>query len=65
MDSEGVRPEQRDNLTLEEQAEEILRADAERLGLEYGEYCYIYGLIGPAARRRVRRHEVPIKEENA
>ena len=37
---------------------EILKEDARRQGVPWHVYCYRYGVIGDAQKRRIRRHEV-------
>ena len=46
----------------EQTGEDLMRADAESLGLTWNEYCVKYGLVGPAQERRARRHELPLVE---
>lgn len=38
-------------------ADEFLKEDAKRLGIPWHEYCYRFGVLGEAQRRRIRRHE--------
>lgn len=42
----------------EESVEEFLRADAQQKGIPWHQYCYMYGIMGDAQVRRVKRHEV-------
>jgi hypothetical protein len=46
-----------DELDLEAQADLLLMRDAAAGGETYVKYCYRNGLLGPAQRRRIRRHE--------
>lgn len=42
----------------EQSAEELLREDATRRGMEWHAYCRKFGIVGSAARARAKRHEV-------
>lgn len=46
-----------DGLTLEGQADLWLMRDAQRIGEPYHLYCRRVGIIGPAQKRRIQRHE--------
>lgn len=63
MGSNEVRSEQRDRLSIEREVADIFKADAQRLGIEVSDYYKRFGILGPGGRRRVRRHEVPMKED--
>lgn len=63
MGSQLLRGEQRDSQSPEAQAKELFEQDAKRLGIEISDYYKRFGILGPAGRRRVRRHEVPMKED--
>lgn len=51
------RTETVDGLTLEGQADLWLMRDAQRIGEPYHLYCRRVGIIGPAQKRRIQRHE--------
>lgn len=51
-------------LTLDEYAGLILYKDAVSQAQGFGEYCKTHGIVGPAQERRIKRHEVPLKEGN-
>lgn len=42
----------------EQSAEELLREDAARRGMEWHVYCRKFGIMGSAAKARAKRHEV-------
>lgn len=50
---------------------EFLKEDAKRLGIPWHKYCYKFGIIGEAQKRRHKRHTVQydlfdeIERENA
>lgn len=46
-----------EGLTLEGQADLWLMRDAQRMGEPYHLYCRRVGIIGPAQKRRIQRHE--------
>ena len=47
----------------EKSVEEYLKADAERQGIPWSEYCYMHGIVGTAQVRRIKRHEVASYQE--
>jgi len=50
-------PQELSGFELEEQADLLLMRDAHEKGQDFYRYCYENGLLGPAQRRRIRRHE--------
>lgn len=64
MGSRDPRRKPADSESEGETAEDVFRAAAEREGLTYHEWCKRNGILDPAARRRIRRHEVPLKDRD-
>jgi len=44
-----------------DEVEDLLRDDAKREGLSFNQYCHKYGIVGPAQRLQIKRHEVPLE----